>query len=79
MLSLMVELGVTLELHLDSPTGTLVGTSPPVSAAKTTKYSTIKIASLPTSDFHTRYIIGRNTRAKVDEPLLHISRIQFQP
>ncbi len=71
--------GGTVELHLDSPDGPLAGTSPPVEGAKTTRYTTTKIPPQPTTGLHTLYIVGRNTEAKADQPLMHISRIQFQP
>lgn len=80
--SLVVDAGAsggTLELHLDSPNGTLVGTSTPVGEVKATKYTSAKMMVEPTKGLHTLYIVGRNATAKVDQPLLQISRIQFQP
>ncbi len=71
--------GGTLELHLDSPNGPLGGTSPPIVGAKTTKYTSAKLTLQPTTGLHTLYIVGRNTAVKADQPLMHLSRIQFQP
>lgn len=71
--------GGTLELHLDSPGGTLVGTSSPIAGAKTTKYTSAKLALQPTTGLHTLFIVARNTEASADQPLLQISKLQFQP
>ncbi len=71
--------GGVLELHLDSPSGPLVGTSPAVAGGKTTKYTSTKISLTPTVGSHTLYIVGRNPEVKADQPLMQLGRIQFQP
>jgi cytochrome c len=74
--------GGTLEVRLDSPTGTLIGESGLVKASKGKDFAAqlqfTKAGLTPTTGMHDVFMVFKNEKSPVGQPLFILLNVQFQ-
>jgi len=74
-------LGGIVELHVDSATGPVIGTSAPITPVADTAAppSALRVAVQPTSGVHDLYLVAKNADAKGDALLFVLLTATFEP
>ncbi|MGH7604069.1 MAG: ThuA domain-containing protein [Gemmatimonadaceae bacterium] len=71
-------IGGTIELHLDSPTGTLLGATEAIHPSDGQVPARLRVALQPTSGMHDLYLVFKNPDVKGDQFLLAILTATFE-
>jgi cytochrome c len=71
--------GGKIEVHLDSPTGALVGETAQISATAATTPVQLRTTLKPSSGVHDVYLVFRNPDAKGDGFLFGLLTASFEP
>lgn len=71
--------GGTIEVHLDSPTGALLGTSTAITPTDDQTPARVRVALAPTSGMHDVYLVFRNPGMTADGFMFAVLTATFEP